>query len=251
MAVFIFDSRNHWWHLHSAGHRHDVPNDGLVKHGRFVGIAAGRKPHPNHRRCICVHHNWCEYQACSISTASMAPQRLHVFAVCGLRLSGSDCHKGILLCLGATIFRLWGRFNDTTLDAILLPLSLAAMFIGSIAAITKSTSAIAGVLEYRPNRVHDAWAVLQQSEWPHRWARAILTHGVMKGGLFLVVGCITYKIHSSKSKTWLDSSSRDAALDDGAFVRRPDHYTPPPLGSCRSGISFSVPSIQEIGGLRS
>ena len=44
----------------------------------------------------------------------------------------------------------------------------------------------------------------------------IFNHGVMKGGLFLVVGCITYRFTpQNRRHGWTRSTH---ALDDGAFV---------------------------------
>lgn len=119
------------------------------------------------------------------------------------------------------IFSVFGAsfvFGYLHFDAILMPLSLAAMFIGSIAAIYQTNikrllaySSIAQIgymtLGLSFNNLNGLTGGLVH----------IFNHGVMKGGLFLVVGCITYKIHSSKIED-MAGLGRRMPWTMGAFV---------------------------------
>ena len=123
--------------------------------------------------------------------------------------------------LARLIFTVFGAsfvFGVLHFDAILLPLSLAAMFIGSIAAIYQTNikrllaySSIAQIgymtLGLSFNNLNGLSGGLVH----------IFNHGVMKGGLFLVVGCITYRIHSSSIED-MAGLGRRMPITMGAFV---------------------------------
>ena len=123
--------------------------------------------------------------------------------------------------LARLIFTVFGAafvFGVLRFDLILLPLSLAAMFIGSLAAIYQTNikrllaySSIAQIgymtLGLSLNNVEGLTGGLVH----------IFNHGVTKGGLFLVVACVTYRIHSAKIAD-MAGLGRRMPITMGAFV---------------------------------
>jgi multicomponent Na+:H+ antiporter subunit D len=103
--------------------------------------------------------------------------------------------------LARTIFTIFGAayvFGEIGLDRILIPLSIAAMFGGSIAAIYQTNmkrllaySSIAQIGYMTLGLSFNSLAGLTGG-FVH-----LFNHAMMKGGLFLVVACITYRLNSA------------------------------------------------------
>lgn len=124
----------------------------------------------------------------------------------------------VLVRMIFTVFGASFVFGTLHFDAILMPLSLSAMIIGSLAAIYQTNvkrllaySSIAQIgymtLGLSMNNLNGLSGGLVH----------IFNHGVMKGGLFLAVGCITYRIHSSRIED-MAGLGRRMPLTMGAFV---------------------------------
>ena len=123
--------------------------------------------------------------------------------------------------LARIIFTIFGAayvFNTLHFDVILLPLSIAAMFIGSTAAIYQTNikrllaySSIAQIgymtLGLSLNNVNGLSGGLVH----------LFNHGVMKGGLFLVVACVVYRIGSAQLSD-MAGLGRRMPFTMGAFV---------------------------------
>ena len=151
----------------------------------------------------------------------MASQCIYLCLVrcCGLFSRYSD--ESIVLRARSFNFHVFGAafvFNVLHFDAILKPLSLVAMFVGSIAAIYQTNikrllaySSIAQIgymtLGLSMNNLNGLSGGLVH----------IFNHGVTKGGLFLVVACITYRIHSSTIND-MSGLGRRMPITMGAFV---------------------------------
>lgn len=103
--------------------------------------------------------------------------------------------------LARTLFGIFGAtfvFGTLGLERVLVPLALMAMFTGSIAAIFQTNlkrllaySSIAQI-GYLVLGLAMANAAGLTGSIVH-----LLNHGMIKGGLFLVVACITFRTHSS------------------------------------------------------
>ncbi len=108
--------------------------------------------------------------------------------------------------LARVVFTIFGAayvFGELGLDRILIPLSLAAMFGGSVAAIYQTNvkrllaySSIAQIgymtLGLSFNSLDGLTGGLVH----------LFNHAMMKGGLFLVVACVTYRLNSSMVDDW-------------------------------------------------
>jgi multicomponent Na+:H+ antiporter subunit D len=103
--------------------------------------------------------------------------------------------------LARVVFTIFGAayiFGEIGLDRLLLPLSLAAMFLGSIAAIHQTN--IKRLLAYS-SIAQIGYMTLGLSFNSLNGLTGgfvhLFNHALMKGGLFLVVACITFRLNSS------------------------------------------------------
>lgn len=104
----------------------------------------------------------------------------------------------VLARLVFTVFGAYYVFGRIGLDRLLLPLSIAAMFLGSIAAIYQTNikrllaySSIAQIGYMTLGLSFNSVSGLTGG-FVH-----LFNHALMKGGLFLVVACISYRLNSS------------------------------------------------------
>lgn len=130
---------------------------------------------------------------------SFAPSKISAFL-------SATATKVSYYVLARTIFTIFGAafvFTNIGLDMILLPLSIIAMFVGSIAAIYQtdikrllaySSVAQIGYMTLGLSLVHMDGIT---GGFVH-----LFNHAVMKCGLFLVVGCVAFRIGSTQVSDW-------------------------------------------------
>ncbi|MEE2828629.1 MAG: monovalent cation/H+ antiporter subunit D family protein [Myxococcota bacterium] len=94
-------------------------------------------------------------------------------------------------------------FGTLRLHYLLVPLSLLAMFVGSLAAIYQTD--IKRLLAYS-SIAQIGYMTLGLSTYNEFGLSGsvvhLFNHALMKGGLFLVVACVTYRIHSTRLEDW-------------------------------------------------
>ena len=124
----------------------------------------------------------------------------------------------VLVRIIFTIFGAAFVFDKIQLQYILLPLSILAMFVGSIAAVfqhnIKRLLAYSSIAQIGYMTLGLSYANVEglTGGLVH-----IFNHAMMKGGLFLVVACVTYRIGSSELKN-MQGLGRHMPLTMAAFV---------------------------------
>jgi len=123
--------------------------------------------------------------------------------------------------LARTVFGIFGAgwvFGVLKLDLILIPLSIVAMFVGSLAAIFQTDikrllaySSIAQV-GYMTLGLGFATVTGLTGGIVH-----LFNHALMKGGLFLVVACIAHRLHATRIED-LRGIGKEMPITMGAFV---------------------------------
>lgn len=129
--------------------------------------------------------------------------------------------KVMYYVLARVIFTIFGAayvFGVLHVDMLLIPLSVVAMFAGSLAAIYQTDikrllafSSVAQVGYMTLGMAYDSELGLTAG-FVH-----LFNHALMKGGLFLVVACISYRIGSTKIED-MRGLGRRMPLTMGAFV---------------------------------
>ena len=155
---------------------------GIVAFG-FIGVGTGIK------LAVFPLYQWLP------NAYSFAPSKVSAFL-------SATATKVSYYVLARTIFTIFGAafvFNTIGLDTILMPLSVIAMFVGSIAAIYQtdvkrllaySSIAQIGYMTLGLSFVHIDGLT---GGFVH-----LFNHAIMKCGLFLVVGCVVFRIGSTQ-----------------------------------------------------
>ncbi len=145
---------------------------------------------------------------------SQAPAVVSAF----LSATGTKVAYYLLVRFVFTIFGAGFVFGALHLDAILMPLSIAAMFLGSIAAIYQTD--LKRLLAYSSiAQVGYMTLGLSMASIDGLTGGIVhlFNHALMKGGLFLVVACVAERLHSTRLVD-LRGLGRRMPITTAAFV---------------------------------